>query len=695
MVKVQALITKRRLAVWTVVAAVLALGLISTMLLWQARLEQERVHIQRTIQSEADNLTKGIRNLIEARVLALVRLAERWQAQDGIPRREWAAASSLLLAHQPGYQAIEWVSPDFHVRWIMPLKGNEKAQGLNLAFEERRRRALEAARDRRGVTTTAAIDLVQGGKGFLVYAPIFQDDEFGGFILGVFRIQTLLEILLQEGAALGYSFVIIEGENELYAQTDPGRQLEEEWCALSDIEFYDTAWRIRIWPGPELMAKLRAPHPDLTLVVGLVMTFLLAIAVTLAHAARQRTKDLQEANEELQAEIGERKQAQEALSRNEHLLNSIINNTTAVIYVKWADGRYIMINSRFEKLFHITQEQMRGKTDHDIFPKEIADAFRQNDLRVLSTKGPIESEECVPQEDGLHTYISVKFPLLAMDGMPYATCGISTDITDLKRAQYELARSEEKMIALLKQSDALKSALLTSVSHEFKTPLTTIKNIMNQILESGRGTGWTVPDDLLVAANKDLDHLNDLVDNLLTMSRIEAGDLSQNRQWHPVEDLIEGALRRLRSRLEGRKVHLDIPGNLPPLRVDGVQIQAVLVNLLDNAAKYSADASVVGIRALVDVEEMEIRVVSRGEVIPPDDLTRVFRRFYRITAKRERVIRGTGLGLAICRGLVEGHGGRIWAETNPSQGETIITFTLPLEPYPGCFTDQSASQFQT
>ncbi len=193
--------------------------------------------------------------------------------------------------------------------------------------------------------------------------------------------------------------------------------------------------------------------------------------------------------------------------------------------------------------------------------------------------------------------------------------------------------------------------------------------------------------ELLLAANSDLNHLTICVDNLLAMSRIEAGGLGQNRQWHPFEDLLEGALRRLKPRLESRTVDLDIPVDLPPLRVDGVQIQEVLTNLLDNAIKYSLDDSTVRICVRANTKEMEIRVVSIGQVIPREDLTRVFERFYRTSVRRDHVIRGTGLGLAICKGLVEGHGGRIWAESNPSNKETSLTFVLPVEPYPNSFPD--------
>jgi len=136
--------------------------------------------------------------------------------------------------------------------------------------------------------------------------------------------------------------------------------------------------------------------------------------------------------------VTDRKRAEEALHRHEQLLQDVIDNTTAVIYVKYADGRYLLTNRRFEQIFNLTTDQIIGRTDHDIFPKDFADAFRANDVAVLERNTTVEYEEYAPHPDGSHTYISIKFPLCDHTGKPYATCGISTDITERKRIEDEL-----------------------------------------------------------------------------------------------------------------------------------------------------------------------------------------------------------------------------------------------------------------
>lgn len=143
-------------------------------------------------------------------------------------------------------------------------------------------------------------------------------------------------------------------------------------------------------------------------------------------------------------DVSRRKEAEEKLHETQHLIQAIIDNSTAVIYVKDTRGRYLLINRRFEQLFHVSKVSILGKIDHDIFPPPMAHQFRANDLEVLRMRAPLEREEVAPHDDGPHTYISLKVPLYDDSGTAFGICGISTDITDRKSAEEDVGRSRER-----------------------------------------------------------------------------------------------------------------------------------------------------------------------------------------------------------------------------------------------------------
>jgi len=144
-------------------------------------------------------------------------------------------------------------------------------------------------------------------------------------------------------------------------------------------------------------------------------------------------------------DVTEHKRIEEALRLNQEQMQSILDNATAVVYLKDLQGKYIFINSQYQDLFHITKEGIVGKTDYDIFPKEMADAFRANDQKVIKARAPLEMEEVALHDDGPHTYISIKFPLFDSNGTLYGVCGISTDITERVKSKEELQKQKESL----------------------------------------------------------------------------------------------------------------------------------------------------------------------------------------------------------------------------------------------------------
>jgi two-component system sensor histidine kinase KdpD len=240
----------------------------------------------------------------------------------------------------------------------------------------------------------------------------------------------------------------------------------------------------------------------------------------------------------------------------------------------------------------------------------------------------------------------------------------------LERARLAQADSRARV---LEESDRLKSAILSSVSHELRTPLATIKAAVSS-LRSGE-VRWEsdARPELLAAIDDETDHLNMVVGNLLDMSRIEAGALQPKREWNILSEILGGVLVRMRRLSELHGLEIDVPDDLPLLPVDYVQIEQVFSNLLSNSIKYAPAGSVIRVRAWLEDSVVRVQVSNQGPQVPKEHLNRIFDKFYRIT-NAERVT-GTGLGLSICKGIIEAHGGRIWAENLPDGFG--FNFTLP------------------
>lgn len=166
----------------------------------------------------------------------------------------------------------------------------------------------------------------------------------------------------------------------------------------------------------------------------------------------ERTAELRKINAQLHSEILERRRAEEALRESQQQLQAIMDYSPAVVYLLDATGRYLLVNRRWSTLFNLSQEEAKGKSKWDIYPQEIADQLWEKNCYILATGKSIETEEVIPQQDGLHTYISVKFPLKDAAGNPYAICGISTDITERKQVEEALRESEEVFRATFEQA---------------------------------------------------------------------------------------------------------------------------------------------------------------------------------------------------------------------------------------------------
>jgi two-component system sensor histidine kinase KdpD len=229
------------------------------------------------------------------------------------------------------------------------------------------------------------------------------------------------------------------------------------------------------------------------------------------------------------------------------------------------------------------------------------------------------------------------------------------------------------------EREQLRSALLSAVSHDLRTPLAAIAGSASTLRQSGHTMSEKVREDLLDSIVAETDRLNRLIANLLDMTRLEAGSVSLQRDWHPLDDLIAPVTQRLTRVLENHELIVDLPPDPHLVYLDELLFHQVLTNLLENAARYSPTGAQIKLSAGQGKGSVWLELVDSGPGFPPEDEERIFEKFYR--GAQEHARSGTGLGLAICRSIVELHGGTIRASNRPGRG-AIFRIELPQPPQP-------------
>jgi PAS domain S-box-containing protein len=364
-------------------------------------------------------------------------------------------------------------------------------------------------------------------------------------------------------------------------------------------------------------------------------------------------------------------------------LMALIDHTSAVIYMRDAAGRYLLVNREYERLFKLRREDIVGLTDHDLFPQEIADDFRANDLKAFARGIPVQMEEQAPGEDGIRTYVTVKFPLTDPAGRSYAVCGISTDITERKDAEEQVRRLNDGLelrvrerTAELEASTRELDAFAYSVSHDLRAPLRSVEGFSQILLEDYGDALAAEAQQYLGRIQANVARMAQMIDDLLNLSRATRVEL--RREPTDLTALAREVAAELCGRDPQRHVDLVIADGLIT-QGDPHLIRLVLQNLLGNAWKFTAhknDAAIHLSQEQCDgVDVFAVR--DNGAGFDMRFAHKLFDPFQRLHSATD--FDGTGIGLAIVHRIVTRHGGQIRAESVPGEG---ATFWFSLTPAP-------------
>ncbi len=412
----------------------------------------------------------------------------------------------------------------------------------------------------------------------------------------------------------------------------------------------------------------RASHPQSLAgqVVGRVWSFL---DISDQHRAEQRVLQLSESITDELAR-SERRRGQ---------LQALLRAIPDQVWMKDNQGVYVSCNPAVEALLNTTADQIIGKTDYDLWPADIAETFRRNDLAAAESPVPIVCEERVTYASDGHSAVNetVKTAVRDQDGKLLGVLGIARDMTHM----YTLLGDLEKARAEAQQSNETKSLFLANMSHEIRTPMNAIIGMSDLTLATPLSERQRNYVSKIKTASDSLLHI---INDILDFSKIEAGKMQMESTRFALDVVLDqlSSLTALRAENQGIELTYDIADNIPLLVGDPMRLGQVLTNLVTNALKFSAGGNVLvkldPVTSKFGDIELHFSVSDQGIGMSPEQVELLFQPFTQADASTTRRYGGTGLGLAICRHLVEMMNGRIWIESELNVGSTFH-FTVRLE----------------
>lgn len=703
------------------------------------RLKDGKVYVPEQIQHAIHNFfAKG--NLIALRELALRRTAERVDQQMEVYRRDhavvqtWPAAETIMVCVNTKprgprlIRAARQMAADLHAKWVAVYVQIPRHLRLPQTERDRLVQTLRLAEQLGAETVTLTGESV--AQELLSYArsrnatkiivgkpvrPVWKEWIFGSVVSDLVHRSGEIDIYVITGeAGEGQPLVrqslrrTSDVRDYVYAvfgvlcATSAAWLMFPYFAAANLIMMYliaVIAIAIRFGRGPSALASILSVAafdfffvpPYFTFAVSdaqYVLTFgvMLVVALVISNLA-----------------VRIRQQAELARYR-EH--------RTGVLY---SMSRDLAIHRGTGMLAQLAAKHLR-----DVFDAQVAIFLADADKRVQLQRGELLVFELEPKEAGVAQWVydhneraglgtdtlpgasALYLPLVCSTGPigvialrpkdaaplldPEQLHLLESLVNQIALAIERTRLAEEAQKAHVRvETERMRNAILSSVSHDLRTPLATITGAASSLLDQQGRIDPATRLEMARSIYREADRLDRLLKNLLDMMRIEAGAVQLNKEWHPLDEVVGAALARLEGRLRDHTVNTVFPADLPLVLVDGVLLEQVVINLVENAVKYAPAGSAIDLSASASNRDVIVEVADRGPGIPLGEETRIFDKFYRAKPAREG---GVGLGLTICRGIVEAHGGRIWAE-NRSGGGALFRFSIPLpDQQPSLETEQ-------
>ncbi len=593
--------------------------------------------------------------------------------------------------------------------FLEPADSPVSQVGMDLAANAACRPAIERveAGARLAASTPCPVDTARGrAAGIFVFKPLYPRgamlespeqlvDALQGLVVGCFQIAAMAD-----HALVGVEPVPLD--LWLFDETDPAkpqllhmrawgvREQPPEPSILPpdpaaplvhrvEIPAAGRTWTVYSTPTEQYISSRQSWLPLSTLVSGILITALVMLNANalLGRTARieqlviQRTRELQQANQCLEAEIADRTRAEAVLKDSQALYSSLVENLPVHVLRKDLEGRFTFANQSFCALLGKPLEEILGKTDYDFYPEELAAKYRRDDQRVAESGELFEDIEQNCQ-GGEVRYVQVrKSPVRDAMQRIVGVQAVFWDVTEQKWAQEHLQQAKEAAEA----ANRAKSAFLANMSHEIRTPLNAILGMTDLVLDTPLAPAQR---EYLRVVRESGEVLLNLVNDILDFSKIEAGKLTLEETEFDLRELVGDILKSLALRAHSKGLELvgRVRADVPPRLVgDSTRLRQVLTNLVANAIKFTENGEVVVdagcMTRTADQLMLHVGVRDTGIGIPGEKREIIFQPFEQADTSTTRRYGGTGLGLAISARLVELMGGEIWMESEVGRGSTF------------------------
>jgi len=653
---IQQMVGERRFIVPSLVFLLLLIG---SFALYKRLLDQELDFVRRQVQSDLGEIDSQLRARTAERITTLARMAARWQASGGTSYESWRSDAANLTNELPGLRALQWIDGSYHVRWLEPVEGNEGELDRDLLADHQRAGALRAAGETSRSLLTSPAPMAQGYIGFSAYLPLRRAGRFDGFIVGQFSVEDLFNGAVDAHMLNDYAVSILHDGATVFANSRGESPLMRELAFEMPMRVGAYTWKLRMVPSPDFVERQKSGLPLLVLCAGLLVAALAALAVRYMLISRLKSAHL---------------------AKSLALNAGIISSSAHLVIAIDAEYRIIIFNRAAENALGYSASEVVGERAVPSFmdPAELMERARTLSAELgenISLSPDILTR--IPLRDGLETRA---WTFVRKDGSRFPTNVIITPLRDEHGATAGFLGVIEDVSARY-EVDRIKSEFTAVVSHELRSPLTSIRGSLGLILGAFAQSLPHKVRDLLEIAQSNSDRLVLLINDILDIEKFSAGQMRFDVETVNLGDIVRQAVESNDgyARKHNVSIALETPDPALGVAVDPDRFVQVLTNLLSNAVKYSPTSGTVHVSGERRDDVVRVSVRDTGPGIPENFRTRIFERFSQADASATREKGGTGLGLYIARRFIEQMQGRIGFDSEPGKGATFWV-ELPAGP---------------